>query len=60
MKENLDIRHLARVAEIPLWRVACEIGISEATFYRWMRHPLSGERRERTVAALDRLRGEAG
>lgn len=50
-----EIRRAARIADVPLWRLAEEIGIGEATLFRWLRHPLSEERLGRTLAALDRL-----
>ena len=53
--ENTEVRELIKKAGFPQWRVADEIGIGEYTFTRWLRRKLSDERRERILAALDRL-----
>lgn len=50
-KENERIRSAARIAGVPLWKIAATIGISEPTLTRWMRFPLS-EDRERCVMAV--------
>jgi len=43
---NPGIRVAAKCAGIPFWRIAYELGVSEATFIRWLRFPLSAEREE--------------
>lgn len=40
------------------WQVADALGISEATFVRWMRHELADEERNRILAVIDELGGE--
>lgn len=58
-KQNIQIRRAARVAGVPLWAVAVELGISEPTLMRWLRFPLSLEREARILAAIDELAKEA-
>ena len=50
--ENTEIRRMARVAGIPLWRVAAAIGISEPTLTRWLRFPLPAEKENRVIEAI--------
>lgn len=56
--ENKKIRDAARIANIPLWKVADEVGISEPTITRWLRRPLSPEREAMLLAAISRLSEE--
>lgn len=42
-KENNRICRAARTADVPLWAVATELGISEPTLIRWLRIPLALE-----------------
>ena len=56
--ENEAIRKAARIAGVPLWRVADEVGISEPTISRWLRRPLSPEREAMLLAAISRLSEE--
>lgn len=58
MKENSNIRNAARIANIPQWKIAEALGISEATFTRWLRAKLSPEREEKVMAIIDRLAQE--
>lgn len=57
-KENNHIRRAARAADIPLWAVAAELGISEPTLIRWLRLPLAPEREQQVMAAIERLARE--
>lgn len=59
MQENKHIRKAARVAGVPLWKVAAAIGISEPTLTRWMRFPLSAEKEQRICEAIAALEQEA-
>lgn len=56
--KNKDIRDAMKTAGIKQWQLADAIGISTYTFSVWLRHELSGERLERTQAALNRLISE--
>ena len=52
--ENLELRALARERGVPLWLVGRRLGVSEATVTRWLRLPLTGERREAFVRAIEK------
>lgn len=58
-KENNHIRRAARIADVPLWAVAAEVGISEPTLMRWLRVPLPQDRENQVMAAIDHLAKEA-
>ena len=57
-KENESVRKAARVAGIPLWRVATAIGVSEPTLTRWLRVPLPEDKEQRVMAAIAALEQE--
>ena len=54
---NETVRRAARIAGVPLWKIALQVGISEATLTRWMRVPLSDEREQRLLTAIFALTG---
>lgn len=54
-KSNMDLRCLAWTAGVPLWAVADELGISPETMYRWLRKPMTTERREQFESAIRTL-----
>ena len=56
-KGNMDLRSAAWAAGGPLWAVADEMGISTDTMYRWLRKPLTAERREQFESAIQKLAG---
>lgn len=58
-KENGVVRAAARVAGVPLWRVAAAIGVSEPTLTRWLRVPLPEDKERRIMAAIAALEQEA-
>lgn len=60
MKENQTVRRAARVAGVPLWRVALAIGVSEPTLTRWLRIPLPEDKEKRVMAAIAALEQEGG
>lgn len=60
MMENQVIRRAARVAGVPLWKVAAHIGVSEPTLIRWLRFPLPEDKEQRVMAAIAALEQEAG
>lgn len=59
MKENQSVRRAARVAGVPLWRVAKAIGVSEPTLTRWLRVPLPEDKEQRIMTAISALEQEA-
>lgn len=60
MKENQAIRDEAKRANVPLWKCALQIGISEPTIIRWLRVPLSTEKETLIRNAISELSKEAG
>lgn len=57
--ENEKIRKAARMAGIPLWKIAITIGVSEPTLTRWLRIPLSAEREGIILTAIRELEERA-
>lgn len=55
---NADIRSIIRKLGLTQWLVAEKMGISEATFTRWLRKELSDEERKQIFNAIEELRGE--
>lgn len=55
VKENNDIRRQAREAKVPLWAIAEEIGISEATLTRRMRLKLCDADKRELADAIERI-----
>lgn len=58
MKENSDVRKMAMQHGVKQWQIAAECHISEQTLVRWLRFPLSAERKALIVAAIERLAQE--
>jgi len=56
--ENMDIREVARIAGVPLYRVADALGISEPTLTRWLRKPLTAEKEASMMEAIKCLKEE--
>lgn len=53
--ENEKVRSAARLAGVPLWKIAIAIGVSEPTMTRWLRVPLSPEREATVMSAIKSL-----
>lgn len=58
MKNNLKIRNAARIAGVTQWEIARMLGISEATFTRWLRVPIEHDRETQIMEIIDRLAQE--
>lgn len=56
--KNKAIRNAITCAGLRYWEVAKEIGVSPYTLSIWLREELSGERRSRVEAAIEKLRKE--
>ena len=52
---NLDIRMKCKSNNIPLWKLADELGVSEPTFFRWLRYKLPPERKKQMLDAIEKL-----
>lgn len=56
MKENQDMRNAARKAGIPFWKIADELGISEASMTRKMRRELPDAEKQRVLQIIEQIR----
>ena len=52
-KPNPEIRKLMKEKSIYQWQVAVELGITDATFVRWLRLPLEDEKKNRVLKAIE-------
>ena len=52
---NEDVRRMARCADVPQWKIAKELGISEPRLCRWLGFELSDEKKHRIVRAIQCL-----
>lgn len=53
---NKDLREMMQ--GLKYYTVAFTIGIDPATFARWLSIPMTAERRERTIKAIQKVRNE--
>jgi predicted XRE-type DNA-binding protein len=58
VKRNDDIRRFIRTSGLRQWMVAEHLGISEATFTRWLRAEMSNERKRMIIDAINELKKE--
>ena len=52
---NDEIRRSAKENRIPHWKLALELGISEATLTRWLRVEMSDEKKQQISDAMYRI-----
>jgi len=57
-RQNEQVRRAARVADVPFWKIAATIGVSEPTLTRWMRFPLDEDKETRIMTAISKLSQE--
>ncbi len=55
MKANQIIREKAKAERIALWQIALYLGVSEPTLIRWLRVPLSEEKKKQIYDAIKAL-----
>lgn len=55
---NKKIREKIFINRLYHWQVANQLGISDATLSRWLRTPLSEDRKQRVEKAIDELLAE--
>lgn len=55
---NRGVRDRAKEAGVKHWQIALYLGISEQTFVRWLRVPLSQDREHQILEAIDALSEE--
>lgn len=56
--ENEEIRRRLRSANIPLWKLGRELGVTEVTMVRWFREELPQEKRQRILKVIEKLEEE--
>lgn len=56
---NKELRNTIKQSGITFWKIADALGVSSDTFSRWMRHELTGERKERVLKAIETCKREA-
>lgn len=52
---NMDIKAAAKSANVCLWQVAEEIGITDYKFSRRLRHELSETEKAKVLAAIEKI-----
>lgn len=52
-RENQDVRDKIRIADVPYWMIAREVGITASTFSVWLRTEMEPERKNKVFAAID-------
>ena len=52
LANNEGLKSVLRQYNIPLWRVAHELGIGENTLYRWLRYELTQEKKDKIDIAI--------
>jgi hypothetical protein len=57
--ENQKIRSYAKNKKVPLWAVADELGVSEASMTRLLRHPLDKATAKRITDAINHAETKA-
>lgn len=50
---NLEVRSIMKEKKIFQWQVAVEMGISDVTLVRWLRLPLSDEKKAMVMKAIE-------
>ena len=53
--ENQELINKAKSKGIPQWRIAEELGVSEMTLVRWLRHPLESEKKDAYLKAVESI-----
>lgn len=52
---NEELRKYSKANGVCLWEVAVEMGVAEATLIRWLRLPLSEEKKIQFINAVDKI-----
>ena len=58
--ENKDLRRFARANEVPLWKIANALDISEPTLTRRLREELADDKKAEIYAIIERLAKAVG
>lgn len=52
MKANERVRRIAKESNVFLWEVGAQLGVTEMTVVRWLRTPLSSEKEQAILSAI--------
>ena len=55
---NLKIIDKARIENVPLWKIAHELGITDSTFSKKLRFELSEDETQKILTIIDKLAKE--
>lgn len=55
-----ELNAICKEKKVFQWQIADKLGVSEPTFIRWMRHPVSGDLEKRIMTAIDNIVSERG
>lgn len=55
---NLENRNKARIENVPLWKIAHELGITDSTFSKKLRFELSEDETQKILTIIDKLAKE--
>lgn len=58
MAQNVVVRNKAKEHGVKHWQIAVELGISEQTLMRWLRVPLSSEKENAILEAIQSISRE--
>lgn len=50
-----ELKHLASSKRVPIWMIADELGISENTLFRWLRHDLPEDKQRQILNAITEI-----
>ncbi|MCJ7833853.1 hypothetical protein MUB23_00405 [Cuneatibacter sp. NSJ-177] len=56
MMSNLELKEKIKNAGLFQWQVADTIGVSDVTFCKWLRKPLSPDKEQAVLEALQKLK----
>lgn len=56
--KNAEIKRAARIAGVPLWRIAAALNVHEMTLTRWLRFELPEDKKQRILAAIAEIERE--
>ena len=52
MKSNERVRHIAKGNKVFLWEIGMQLGVTEMTVVRWLRAPVSSEKEQAILSAI--------
>lgn len=53
---NEDVKQLAKLNQVPLWKVATGLGVADTTFSRWLRKELSDTKKQEIIRIINELK----